>query len=244
MYARLPEISRYFKRVYLHNIDGDGYSLRNVDQSKLRKLHWPQPYEGPVAPFFNRNNREKKLVAICGAHNPKFRKPELYSERIKSISKLNEYSAIDLYGRGWDNPLSLKNAWWSYWFHRTSLMKAYRGSCENKLEVMSRYHFALCYENMPMRGYVTEKIFDCFYAGCVPVYWGGADIADTIPKECFIPREEFKDERTLVAYIDQMCDSELAEYKQNIARFLNGETTRAHVNFLEKELLPNTRTVA
>lgn len=86
-------------------------------------------------------------------------------------------------------------------------MKVYRGSCENKLEVMSRYNFALCYENMPMDGYVTEKIFDCFYSGCIPVYWGGSDISAFIPKNCFISRNEFYTERSLNDLIIGILDT-------------------------------------
>lgn len=237
IYARLPEITHYFKRVYIHNIYGNGYSLREVDQTKLRKLRCPQPYNGPVQPFFDRKKRLKKLVAICGAHNPRFRKPELYSERIKSIAELKKFNAIDLYGRGWDQVFSLKNLWWPYWRNRSSLMQVYRGCCDNKLEVLSRYDFSLCYENTPMSGYLTEKLFDCFYAGCVPVYWGGEDITETIPSGCFISRQDFKNERELFDYIAGIKDSELESYRECIRNFLNSEMMLGFLNFLEDEIL-------
>ena len=37
-----------------------------------------------------------------------------------------------------------------------------------------------------VNGYVTEKIFDAFKAGCVPVYWGAENITKYVPAECFI----------------------------------------------------------
>ena len=48
--------------------------------------------------------------------------------------------------------------------------------------------FAICYENArDIPGYITEKIFDCFFAGCVPIYWGGApNVTDHIPANTFI----------------------------------------------------------
>ena len=39
LYKKLPEITKLFKNIYLHNIDGDGYSLQNVIKKK-KKFYW------------------------------------------------------------------------------------------------------------------------------------------------------------------------------------------------------------
>lgn len=41
-----------------------------------------------------------------------------------------------------------------------------------KREYLKEYKFNLCPENSNSKGYVTEKIFDAIYSGCIPVYWG------------------------------------------------------------------------
>jgi alpha(1,3/1,4) fucosyltransferase len=43
---------------------------------------------------------------------------------------------------------------------------------DNKREFLQSYRFNLCPENSNYKGYVTEKIFDAIYAGCIPIYWG------------------------------------------------------------------------
>jgi hypothetical protein len=37
---------------------------------------------------------------------------------------------------------------------------------------MRQFYFNICPENSNAYGYVTEKIFDAIYAGCIPIYWG------------------------------------------------------------------------
>jgi hypothetical protein len=63
---------------------------------------------------------------------------------------------------------------------------------------LEKYKFSICYENArDTPGYITEKIFDCFFAGCVPIYWGANNITDHIPKECFIDKRDFEDYKVL-----------------------------------------------
>lgn len=43
---------------------------------------------------------------------------------------------------------------------------------DNKIEYLKQFKFNLCPENSNAEGYVTEKLFDSFKAGCIPIYWG------------------------------------------------------------------------
>ena len=40
---------------------------------------------------------------------------------------------------------------------------------------------------------MTEKLFDCFFSGTVPVYWGAPDVFDWVPADCFIDMRQFTD---------------------------------------------------
>jgi hypothetical protein len=66
-------------------------------------------------------------------------------------------------------------------------------SCYNDpqlLEVLSLFKFIICFENSYTDGYITEKIFNCFLAGTIPIYKGAPDIKTFINTESFInPRE-------------------------------------------------------
>lgn len=191
LYQALPRLTRDFEKVYLHNTVGDGYSLDGVARNRLEKIFVPQPYEDVNETYWAQGNRQNRMVVIAGAHNPWFRKPEFYSRRLEAIAALGVHGAIDFYGRGW-------NRWWTrhtftsaYWGNRQKIMNNYKGSCASKMDTLSQYRFSLCFENMPMLGYVTEKIFDCFYAGTVPIYLGAPDISDLIPPDAFIDMRDF-----------------------------------------------------
>lgn len=43
---------------------------------------------------------------------------------------------------------------------------------DQKRDYLKEYKFNLCPENSNSNGYVTEKIFDAIYSGCIPIYWG------------------------------------------------------------------------
>jgi hypothetical protein len=43
----------------------------------------------------------------------------------------------------------------------------------NKSLYLRQYYFNICPENSNFPGYVTEKLFDAIYSGCIPIYNGG-----------------------------------------------------------------------
>jgi hypothetical protein len=42
----------------------------------------------------------------------------------------------------------------------------------NKIDLLTNFKFNLCYENSVHEGYVSEKLFDAKFAGCIPLYYG------------------------------------------------------------------------
>lgn len=129
-----------------------------VDNSRYYKLYWPQ-FRTDVK-YQVSFNEKKRLVMMCG-NKGSGEKHELYSERRKVIDYYEANNEeFDLYGFGWEDE-HLKN---------------YKGCSKKKLSELSKYKFAVCFENMSnIDGYFTEKIFDCFFSGCVPIYWGGTE---------------------------------------------------------------------
>jgi len=230
LYKALPELTRDFECVYLHNIVGDGYDLRGVDRGRLRKILWPQPYSDVVETAWQRTGRFNKLIVVAGLHNPRRRKPEFYSARIEAVARLNHLGAIDLFGQGWNRWWTLQAATWAYWRHMRALHNAYRGSLDSKMDILSQYRFSLCFENMPMRGYVTEKIFDCLYAGTVPVYLGAQDISDLIPPEVYVNMRDFgtDDYEAMWEHIRFMSDSEWQNRREAGRDFLRSAAGRSY----------------
>lgn len=156
---------------------------------------------------------------------------ELYSarERIARSFPHEGPFQLDLFGPGWDRRAFLRadrylsriplvsKAW-----HRAP--RTWRGVAGDKLETLSRYRFSICYENVQgLPGYVTEKIFDCFQAGTVPVYWGASDIQDLVPSDCFVDRRSFDSDEQLLEHLKDMPDSRVEEYRSRMFTFLDGE---------------------
>ena len=214
IYKALPKLTSMFEVVYIHNTHGDGYSLKGVNQSKLKKLLWPQPFSHVLEPYWSNSTRKRKVVVINGNHKPALRKNELYSKRIEAMVALAKFDMVDLYGRGWERWYSRASMWLPYWKNRKSLMSIYKGSCESKYEVLNQYEFCLCFENMAMDGYMTEKLFDCLYTGTIPLYWGASDIGYYVPKNTYIDVSCFSDWREVNDYVKSLSNLDIEVMKQ------------------------------
>jgi hypothetical protein len=223
IYKGLPELTKYFERVYVHNTVGDGYSLNGVDTSKLYQLYWPQPHKDVLIDFWSREERLCRIVMINGNHRPVSYDSELYSKRIEVLSALAAFDTVDLYGRGWEKWWSRSSMWLPYWWHRRKLMSIYKGACISKHEVLSQYSFALCFENMAMKGYITEKIFDCLYAGTIPLYLGAKDIADLIPEDAYIDCRKFSSWKEMHEKVLGMSSEEIRSMRVAGRAFLQSE---------------------
>ncbi len=179
---------------------------RLVDNKKYFKFNYPQPV--PETLYDVPYSGKKFLTMICGNKSSKG-KNELYSSRRAVIDYFETNGhQFDLYGFGWEK----------------SGLGNYRGTVKHKLQVLSRYKFCICFENMyGMHGYITEKIFDCFFAGCVPVYWGAENIEAYIPKEAFIDWRKFRGIEDVVNYLDHMSESEYEKYIASAREYLSGK---------------------
>jgi len=102
--------------------------------------------------------------------DPGLRSPRLSQARLAAIEYFAHSDGFRLYGHRWDQPTAGLSA-----AVQQAVRRAYAGAlapgAPPKRAVLNGHRFAICFENCVFPGYVTEKIFDCFLAGCVPVYW-------------------------------------------------------------------------
>jgi hypothetical protein len=108
-------------------------------------------------------------------------------------------------------------------FKQRDLIHVFRGTIDplEKINELKKYRFYICYENIKNNeGYITEKIFDCFYAHCIPIYLGANNIADVIPASCFINARKFKDTEEMYAFIKNMPYNDYIKYIESIDAFL------------------------
>jgi GR25 family glycosyltransferase involved in LPS biosynthesis len=74
------------------------------------------------------------------------------------------------------------------------------------LNLFQEYKFILCLENSHDPGYITEKIFNCFYARTIPLYAGSQKILDYIHPESFI--HLLDNPRTVMQKIKSIMENE------------------------------------
>lgn len=208
-----PTVVRHYYDRELHKLFGKVFIMLDdwVDSKHYFKLYFPQPSLQMVeqtVPF-----KDKKLCTLIAGNKTSNYPFELYSERKKVLHFFEPYqSDFDFYGSGW-----------SY-----NDYSCYKGAPDSKLDVLKKYKFCICYENTcNIMGYVTEKIFDCLLAGCVPVYWGACNIADFVPQECFIAQDRFKSLPELYEFLKNMTQETHDQYVQAMKAFFNSK--KAHL---------------
>lgn len=209
------------------------YNDSHVDDDRFIKINYS--FELPDRILVDMAGKSKLCTMIAGHKN--FSHPdELYSKRVEAIRWFEKHHPedFDLYGMGWGErdfgakfPLRVLNRFRFLRRLAAARYPSYRGAVERKRPVLERYKFAVCYENVKnVPGYITEKIFDCFFAGCVPIYWGADNVDRYIPGECYIDRRKFNSYGELYDHLKDMTDAHYLGYIKNINLFL--ESPQAH----------------
>jgi hypothetical protein len=211
----------HFKKVFTWRDD-------IIDNKKIFKFFLPNRIPNPSS--FDIAEKKKFCCLIAGNKNK--RHPlELYSERVRAIRwfEKNQPAQFDLYGKGWDLALPSSLAPFRPILRPFCRLfsphySSYRGEITSKREILRRYKFSICYENArDIPGYITEKIFDCFFAGCIPVYLGAPNVSDYIPASCFIDKRKFSEYSELFDYMHQLSEADYLEYIHAIEEYIRSE---------------------
>ena len=178
-----------------------------IDNKKFFKI-WPYINNiNKIDRMPNLDFKDKHLACIIST-NQMFSETqgELYTERkhiVEWFEKQGTYKdAFKVYGRNWEE------------------YTVYGGIPQDKSEVYSRYKFAFCLENCRRDGYITEKIFDCFCSGVVPIYLGANNINSYLPKDTYIDYSSFSNINELVCTIADMSEEAHSMYVENAGRIL------------------------
>lgn len=232
----------FFAKVYTWND-------RLVDNKRYFKFILPKSTLGLNTQA--KEFKDKKFLILINANKLPFYPfqllssfgEQLYSERIKAIEffEKNIQDNFSLFGKGWNKQkkFSLKEKLFGFKKYST-----YKGEASNKIRLLSNYKYCLCFENLTdVDGYITEKIFDCFKAKCVPVYWGASNIEKYIPKNCFIDYRDFGSYEKLLAFLVSIDEGKYNCYIKNIEKLLSNKkfiakwTEEGFLNFFISDVI-------
>jgi alpha(1,3/1,4) fucosyltransferase len=202
-----------------------------VDNKKYFKINWTHLFSelNTVNGMY-----ERKLCTLIAGNKSSIHPLELYSKRKEAIRwfENNHPEEFDLYGVNWKSNWRLNKLLKYSQLQRLvqsinnifDYNPSYKGKIKNKSEILKHYKYCICYENAQnIPGYITEKIFDCFIAGCVPIYWGANNVEDHIPTGTFIDKRKFSTYAELYEYIKYMSLDDYSHYIENIHGFLKSE---------------------
>jgi hypothetical protein len=233
LYRDLPAASRAFRRMY--SFAGEEAMSEFLSEPlPFESFRFPYAFDDVHEPAWRREDRS--FLTIINANKvPRLDTRELYSERLRAVAFFEQKGEIDLYGIGWDGPpfrvgetgvpnvvrraaYLAERRWDRLRPNRDPLLtaarRAWRGQVASKSDTLCRYTFAICFENMVMQGWVTEKLFDCLVAGTIPVYLGAPDVERWVDPESFIDMRRFSSYEELRTYLRSLGPGEIAAYRE------------------------------
>lgn len=112
-------------------------------------------------------NKREKFCSYLVRHSGAFLWEKSGGFRDRFFDKLSQYKHIDSGGK-WRNNIG------------GTIDELYGKKNENmfivKRKWLENYKFNICFENSSYPGYLTEKLFDAYNAGCIPIYWGDTSL--------------------------------------------------------------------
>ncbi|MDC7704764.1 glycosyltransferase family 10 domain-containing protein [Vogesella indigofera] len=207
--------------------------------TNLTSTHLFFPNKIKLTPQPKYSSRQFFACMIAGNKSLKIKtKENLYIERKKTIKwfERNAKDSFHLYGAGWNNPAMPMGKIGRYIARKIGCIAkivkhppfpSYKGKVESKIKTLRNFKYSICYENIyGYNGYITEKIFDCFFAGCIPIYWGAPDIDQYIPANCYIDRRQFSSHEELLHYLQGISEQDFIGYQERIHNFLQSDAAK------------------
>lgn len=155
--------------------------------------------------------------------NTQYHTKAVYHKRLEVVEYFyaNHPTKLDLYGTGFPKVYDAIN----------------KGFLERskKISTMAGYKFAFAFDSYTdQNGYISEKIFDAFFAKTIPIYLGANNISQYIPEDCFIDMRKFNSYEDLYAYLTNISAQEYDNRINNIEAFLKSDKFK---NFFSSEAI-------
>jgi len=237
LYYHLGQVSAHFPHTFLF----EGARERVAPSTRFHPLYFPLPCPSPrptgrpwasrrFLTMINSNKamprardmarwldrpRELSLKRTLAGFRYRPVARERYGARLRAIEAFADLEDFDLYGEGWErrHPAVEPET-------HEAAGRAYRGKAADKLKVLAGYRFALVFENTRFPGYISEKLFDCFFARCIPIYSGAPDVAQYVPPSTFIDVRQFPSFPELERFLRHVSEEDARRYVEAAHAFM------------------------
>ena len=85
--------------------------------------------------------------------------------------------------------------------------RIHRRSRQAKIDFMAECKFSIAFEHTSYDHYLTEKIYDAFCAGSIPIYWGCPQVAEYYNPEAFINCHDYKTFEEVIERVKEIDNS-------------------------------------
>ena len=227
--ASPSEYSRKVTTLYGHIIrDSETQRISSEEDYFGVGAFW-QPQVQELHSEHGEKPRDLLTVAMLNSNRYSFVKDSKYALRqdvVTHLAKMREDLTVLLGGPDWDQGLlaglreQLKAALYAFYWRAPIDLRlgrfpidlrsgvVYKGPIEDGRSFLSQAKFAIVIENEPT--YVSEKLFNAIFAGCVPLYYGPDLSSMGVPKEVAIQIPSGEPEEFLKVFSD-MSDSDTRE---------------------------------
>lgn len=215
----------------------------------IPQIKWAQTWRS-----IDREQTRTKSAVMINADKWSFIAGNLYWLRAAVAS---ESKCLDVFGHGWDRKFYVRLAHRFFELLRALVARrmpslkgiryvlsrplAFKGAAQDKVAEMSSYSVALVIENS--QELCTEKLFDAWFAGCVPVYVGPSVSKFGIPSELLV--ESKPDKEHIKTAIDTALNFDRSQFLESLEQFLASSSAfewqakNAIKSALEAAIAPN-----
>lgn len=182
--------------------------------------------------------RSRDFVLISTNRNLLFdKKNSLYDIRQELISffESNHHDALDLYGAWWNLPFTKSGLISRVAFElnrklnigrkRKNKLKAWKGYIDSKEQALLCHDFNICIENkLGINGYVSEKIYDSFVYGSIPIYIPSSPKnSDIIPEDLYINPKDFNGFEDMFKYCKSLNSNQKYLWRMKMFEYIQSK---------------------
>ena len=165
--------------------------------------------------IINKNRKYDKSIGMILVNRPNNEEYEINGIQLKRLDYLRKkyaiaFDNITVHGQGWDELID----------HKYINIENIKNRMIDDIDInqfYKKYNFALIIENNNALNYVSEKIYDAWVSGCIPIYYGNNNKIN-LPKNCYIDIKDFESIEKVKEYVDKLRKEDIDLYYENIQK--------------------------